>query len=93
VLKRLLFLVVALVSARTSAAQYPAPVQGDFVLKDFKFRSGEALQELRLHYRTLGRPERGAQGIVRNAVLIMHGTCGSGPGRRGERFAQDRRCE
>jgi homoserine O-acetyltransferase/O-succinyltransferase len=78
VLKRLLFLVVALVSARTSAAQYPAPVQGDFVLKDFKFRSGEALQELRLHYRTLGRPERGAQGIVRNAVLIMHGTGGSG---------------
>jgi homoserine O-acetyltransferase len=78
VLKRLLFLAVVLVCARPSAAQYPAPVQGDFVLTDFKFRSGEALPELRLHYRTLGRPERDAQGVVRNAVLIMHGTGGSG---------------
>ena len=77
-LKTLLILVVALASARTSAAQHPAPVQGDFILKDFKFRSGEALPELRLHYRTLGQPERDGQGLVRNAVLIMHGTGGSG---------------
>jgi homoserine O-acetyltransferase/O-succinyltransferase len=55
--------------------------------------SGRIRALKRLHYRTLGRPERDTQGIVRNAVLIMHGTCGSGPGRRGERFAQDRRCE
>ncbi len=78
VLKKLFVLVVVLACARTSAAQYPAPVQGDFVLKDFTFRSGETLPELRLHYRTLGTPERDAQGVVRNAVLIMHGTGGTG---------------
>src|SRR5262245_1505492 len=61
-----------------SAAQPPAPEQRDFILKDFKFRSGGSLPELRMHYRTLGKPERDAAGVVRNAVLIMHGTGGSG---------------
>jgi homoserine O-acetyltransferase/O-succinyltransferase len=78
VLKKLLVLVVVLLCARNGAAQYPTPVQGDFILKDFTFRSGGTLPELRIHYRTLGRPERDAQGVVRNAVLIMHGTGGSG---------------
>ena len=55
-----------------------APVEGDFVAKSFRFVSGETLAELRLHYRTFGHPERDAQGIVRNAVLILHGTTGSG---------------
>jgi homoserine O-acetyltransferase len=59
-------------------ADYPAPVEGAFTLKDFKFMSGETLPELRLHYRTLGSPQRDAGGVVRNAVLIMHGTTGSG---------------
>jgi homoserine O-acetyltransferase len=59
-------------------AQYPAPTEGTFVLEDFQFRSGERLAELRLHYRTLGVPVRDAQGVVRNAVLIMHGTGGTG---------------
>jgi homoserine O-acetyltransferase/O-succinyltransferase len=76
---RLVTLLVAmLVSAHPSEAQYPIPTEGAFVLKDFPFRSGETLPELRLHYRALGRPERDPQGIVRNAVLIMHGTGGSG---------------
>src|SRR5439155_13412303 len=44
----------------------------------FRFTSGEILPELRVHYRTLGRPERDAQGVVRNAVLILHGTGGTG---------------
>src|SRR5438309_9554089 len=52
--------------------------EGDYVAKDFKFRSGETLAELRLHYRTLGTPARDAQGRVTNAVLILHGTCGTG---------------
>ena len=52
--------------------------QGDFVLRDFKFENGEALPELRLHYRTLGKPQRDAGGTVRNAVLILHGTGGTG---------------
>jgi homoserine O-acetyltransferase len=57
---------------------YPAPVEGDYVIRAFGFRSGETLPELRLHYRTIGEPRRDAQGIVRNAVLIMHGTTGTG---------------
>jgi homoserine O-acetyltransferase/O-succinyltransferase len=60
------------------AASYPPPVEGDFVLKDFRFASGESLPELRIHYRTFGEPRADARGVVRNAVLIMHGTGGSG---------------
>jgi homoserine O-acetyltransferase len=60
------------------AADYPAPVEGDFVLRNFAFSSGEKLPELRIHYRSLGTPRRDAGGFVRNAVLITHGTTGSG---------------
>ena len=59
------------------AHEYQA-TDGDFVAHNFKFRSGEQLAELRLHYRTLGKPARDAQGRVTNAVLILHGTGGSG---------------
>ena len=61
-----------------SAADYPAPREGNAVLKDFHFASGETLPELRIHYRTLGTPMRDAKGVVRNAVLIGHGTGGTG---------------
>jgi len=54
--------------------------EGDFVARDFRFASGETLPELRIHYTTLGRPRRGADGIVQNAVLMLHGTTGSGSG-------------
>ena len=77
-MKKLLLLFVLLPTAGVRAADYPAPAQGDFVIENFRFTSGEMLPELRLHYRTLGKPARDAQGIVRNAVLIMHGTGGSG---------------
>jgi len=60
------------------AADYPAPVEGDFVLRDFRFSAGETLPELKIHYRTLGAPKKDSRGIVRNAVLIGHGTGGSG---------------
>jgi homoserine O-acetyltransferase len=75
-----LLLIAAAVTACISArgAEYPAPVQGDFIARDFRFQSGETLPELRIHYRTIGKPQRDAQGRVRNAVLIMHGTGGSG---------------
>ncbi|OGU33582.1 MAG: hypothetical protein A3K13_06440 [Gemmatimonadetes bacterium RIFCSPLOWO2_12_FULL_68_9] len=72
------FTSIALLTAGLAQAQYPAPTQGDVTLKDFRFTSGETLSELRIHYRTLGSPRRDAQGVVRNAVLIMHGTGGSG---------------
>ena len=59
------------------AANYPAPVPGDFTLHDFHFRDGEALAEVHMHYLTLGQPRRDDHGVVRNAVLILHGTTGS----------------
>jgi homoserine O-acetyltransferase len=75
-------------------AEYPAPAESDFTIRDFKFASGESLPELRLHYRTLGKPEKDAQGKTTNAVLIMHGTTGSGaqfirPEFAGELFGKD----
>ena len=60
------------------AADYPPPVESDHVIRDFKFSSGETLSELRIHFRTIGRLEKDAQGVARNAVLITHGTTGSG---------------
>ncbi len=64
--------------ASVAFAAEPAVQEGDFVLKDFRFASGETLPELRLHYRTLGKLQRDARGVARNAVLIMHGTGGTG---------------
>jgi homoserine O-acetyltransferase len=54
------------------------PVQGDFAIKNFAFASGEKLPELRIHYMTLGTARRDAAGRITNAVLVMHGTGGSG---------------
>src|SRR6266513_3826651 len=77
-----------------SGADYSAPTESDFTIHDFKFASGETLPELRVHYRTLGKPEKDAQGKTTNAVLIMHGTTGSGaqfirPEFAGELFGKD----
>ena len=71
-------LYITLAFAHTSAGQSLNSTHGDFVIKNFRFTSGEMLPELRLHYRTLGKPARDASGRVRNAVLIMHGTGGTG---------------
>ena len=74
-----LFCLVALLGIATSrAADYPVPVERDFVIRDFAFADGEKMPELRIHYRTIGKPEKGADGHTRNAVLITHGTTGSG---------------
>src|SRR5215510_2038606 len=70
--------VLVFVAHGASAAEYPAPREGEATLKDFRFASGETLPELRIHYRTLGTPSRDAKGVVRNAVLIGHGTGGTG---------------
>ncbi len=71
-------LVLLFVATLCLRAEQPSPVEGDWVAKVFHFRSGETLPELRLHYTTLGAPVRDAQGRVTNAVLILHGTGGSG---------------
>src|ERR1043166_6948346 len=72
-----------------SAADYPAPTESDFTIRDFKFASGETLPELRLHYRTLGKPTRDAQGRVTNGVLVLHGTGGSGAQFLSPQFASE----
>jgi homoserine O-acetyltransferase len=74
----LTFLFPILATSFLSAADYPTPVEGDYTIRDFKFQSGETLPELRLHYRTIGKPDKDAQGKTTNAVLILHGTTGSG---------------
>ncbi|MGH9673823.1 MAG: alpha/beta fold hydrolase [Bryobacteraceae bacterium] len=63
--------------------------EGDHLVKDFRFASGETLAELRLHYYTLGAPRRDDSGLVRNAVLITHRTGGSGRGFLSQSFGGD----
>ena len=94
ILQVFVILLSILVARFASGADYPAPTESDFTIHDFKFASGETLPELRLHYRTLGKPEKDAQGKTTNAVLIMHGTTGSGaqfirPEFAGELFGKD----
>lgn len=60
--------------------------EGTFVVPDFRFETAEVLPELRLHYHTLGTPKRNDAGKVCNAVLIMHGTSGSGEAFLREQF-------
>jgi homoserine O-acetyltransferase len=74
---KIMAIALALVAGTAIAAE-PAVHEGDFVVKDFRFASGETLPELRLHYRTLGTLQHDAHGVANNAVLIMHGTGGTG---------------
>lgn len=74
-----LFLVT--IPSQAQTGQQPnklSPQESDYLLRDFHFKSGEALPELRMHYMTLGKPVRDGNGRVTNAVLILHGTGGSG---------------
>jgi homoserine O-acetyltransferase len=64
--------------ASAAAAELAAPASGDFVMRDFRFADGRVLPGLRIHYRTLGSPRRDGSGRVVNAVLLLHGTTGSG---------------
>ncbi len=94
IIRIFIFFSSVLVAGFVSAADYPTPTEGDYTTRDFKFQSGETLPELRIHYRTLGKPEKDAQGKTTNAVLILHGTTGSGaqfirPEFAGELFGKD----
>ena len=62
------------------AQNWPPPQEGDFLVHDFHFQSGESLPELRIHYYTLVKPAKDAQGRTTNAVLVLHGTGGTGNG-------------
>src|SRR5437762_6702398 len=94
IIRIFIFFSSVLVAGFVSAADYPTPTEGDYTIRDFKFQSGETLPELRIHYRTLGKSEKDAEGKTTNAVLIMHGTTGSGaqfirPEFAGELFGKD----
>ena len=83
------FLAVLLLSALAAKAQvaqaqvaqaslWPGQSEADWVIPDYRFANGQSLPELRLHYMTLGTPHRDADGHVTNAVLLLHGTSGTG---------------
>jgi homoserine O-acetyltransferase/O-succinyltransferase len=67
--------------------KYPAPTEGDYIIKDFAFESKESLSQLNIHYTTFGKLEKDKNGRATNAVLIMHGTGGSGHQFISEQFA------
>lgn len=77
-MKTLIALALSFATAASAVLAQPAPRQADFTIRDFAFKSGERMPELRIHYRTLGEPRRDASGKIVNAVLILHGTGGSG---------------
>ena len=74
------------VTARDALAQ-TTRTGTDYIERDFNFADGSSLPELRIHYIALGSPQRDASGIVRNAVLVLHGTTGSGAGFLSRNFA------
>jgi len=74
---------LGLLAALAAQAAAPPPPkwptrEGDVVLKHFRFRDGESLPEVRMHYTTLGSPHRNPGGEIDNAVMVLHGTGGSG---------------
>lgn len=78
ILSTICAVIVAASGAQAAVPEPPRPFEGDYVAENFHFASGETLPELRLHYTVLGKPHRDARGHVDNAVLILHGTGGSG---------------
>jgi homoserine O-acetyltransferase len=84
ILRATLSAAFTLISFTALAADYPAPKQGEWIARDFKFHSGEVMPALKLHYTTVGDPS----GVP---VLVLHGTGGSAasmltPGYAGELF-------
>jgi homoserine O-acetyltransferase len=61
-----------------ATAKWPNYQEADFILKDYVFASGETLSELKLHYRTMGVPQRDAAGKIVNGVLLLQGNTGTG---------------
>ena len=80
-MKRLLVILLLAVASFAQTPQaprnYPEPKPGDFTVPQFKFKTGEQM-DVRMHYYTVGTPAKDASGKVTNAVLILHGTGGSG---------------
>jgi homoserine O-acetyltransferase len=60
------------------AQTLPTVTEGDYVITNYTFKTGESLPQVKLHYRTIGKPDRNSNGQVTNAVLVLHGTGGNG---------------
>jgi len=73
-----LLTIATLSHAQTANSAGAAPHEGDFVIHNFHFQSGETLGDVKMHYTTFGTPLKDASGRATNAVLILHGTSGSG---------------
>jgi homoserine O-acetyltransferase len=71
---------LSIVSLSAFAAEYPAPKEGTYVAKDFRFHNGEVMPEVKLHYTTVGEP-------TGEPVLVLHGTAGSARGMLTPAFA------
>lgn len=72
------WLALATLSGQTPQPQTPPVTEGDFIVRNYTFASGETMPEVKLHYRTLGTAQKGSDGRVSNAVWIGHGTGGAG---------------
>ena len=75
---RCLLALMMLAGGARAAEPWPGQTEFDTVIRDYRFANGEVLPELRLHTMTLGTPQRDAAGAVTNAVLLLHGTSGTG---------------
>jgi homoserine O-acetyltransferase len=83
-------LALTMAGSAMAATPYAEQVtQGDYVVPNFTFKSGESLPNLKLHYRTLGQPKRDAQGHVTNAMMVLHGTGGTGAQFLSPQFADE----
>ena len=69
---------VMLANGAEEVRPLPNRQDGIFIARDFHFQSGETLPEMKLAYTTLGTPQRDASGNLTNAVLLLHGTTGTG---------------
>ncbi|HEX9396486.1 MAG TPA: alpha/beta fold hydrolase [Burkholderiales bacterium] len=72
-MKKIVFLTAVFMASFVWAADFPTPKEGTWVVRDFKFHTGEVLPELKLHYTTVGES-------TGEPVVAMHGTTGSGTG-------------
>ena len=70
-----LLFMLGLASA-AGAQSFPTPERHDFIVRNFRFQSGESLPEIRIHYRTIGTPARDAKGRITNGVMVLHGSSG-----------------
>jgi len=81
------FCTIAIIVVTPNAIAQAPRSGADYIIHDFHFAGGESLPDLRIHYIALGAPRKDASGVVRNAVIVLHGTTGSGAGFLSRNFA------